>query len=100
MEWNPVVWVSDSRQFATEVRTEFKKITWPAQKEAVGGTIGVVVIIIVIDRHNRSGRNSVAHPYAIIDVSEPSVHPVLPRVKSVRASNVDIEIPFVVIVAE
>jgi preprotein translocase subunit SecE len=48
MEWNPVVWVSDSRQFATEVRTEFKKITWPAQKEAVGGTIGVVVIIIVI----------------------------------------------------
>jgi len=48
MEWNPAVWISDGRQFATEVRTEFKKITWPSQKEAIGGTIGVVVIVIVI----------------------------------------------------
>ncbi len=43
-----MVWISDSRQFASEVRSEFKKITWPAQKEAVGGTIGVVVIVIII----------------------------------------------------
>ncbi len=48
MQWSPVVWISDSRQFASEVRSEFKKITWPAQKEAVGGTIGVVVIVIII----------------------------------------------------
>ncbi len=48
MQWNPAIWFSDGRQFATEVRTEFKKITWPSQKEAVGGTIGVVVIVIVI----------------------------------------------------
>jgi preprotein translocase subunit SecE len=48
MQWSPVVWFSDGRQFASEVRSEFKKITWPAQKEAVGGTIGVVVIVIVI----------------------------------------------------
>ncbi len=48
MQWSPVVWISDGRQFASEVRSEFKKITWPAQKEAVGGTIGVVVIVIVI----------------------------------------------------
>ena len=48
MQWNPAVWISDGRQFATEVRTEFKKITWPSQKEAVGGTIGVLVIVAVI----------------------------------------------------
>ncbi len=48
MQWSPVVWINDSRQFASEVRSEFKKITWPAQKEAVGGTIGVVVIVIII----------------------------------------------------
>ncbi len=35
-------------QFLTEVRTEFRKVTWPTQKEAVGGTIGVLVIIAVI----------------------------------------------------
>ena len=48
MQWNPAIWISDGRQFATEVRTEFKKITWPSQKEAIGGTIGVVVIVIII----------------------------------------------------
>jgi len=48
MQWNPAIWISDGRQFATEVRTEFKKITWPSQKEAIGGTIGVIVIVIVI----------------------------------------------------
>jgi preprotein translocase SecE subunit len=30
------------------VRTEFRKVTWPTQKEAVGGTIGVVVIVAII----------------------------------------------------
>ena len=48
MQWSPVVWISDGRQFASEVRSEFKKITWPAQKEIVGGTIGVFVIVIII----------------------------------------------------
>ena len=48
MQWNPVIWISDGRQFATEVRTEFKKITWPSQKEAIGGTIGVVVIVTIV----------------------------------------------------
>ena len=48
MQWNPVIWINDGRQFASEVRSEFKKITWPAQKEAIGGTIGVIVIVIVI----------------------------------------------------
>ena len=48
MEWNPVTWISDSRQFLLEVRSEFRKVTWPSQKEAVAGTIGVVVVVAVI----------------------------------------------------
>ena len=48
MQWNPVVWVTQSRQFLMEVRTEFRKVTWPSQKEAVAGTIGVLVIVAVI----------------------------------------------------
>jgi len=48
MEWNPVTWISDSRHFLLEVRSEFRKVTWPSQKEAVAGTIGVVVVVAVI----------------------------------------------------
>ena len=48
MEMNPATWVSDSRQFLTEVRSEYKKITWPSQKEARAGTIGVVVIVTIV----------------------------------------------------
>ncbi len=48
MQWNPVVWIQDARQFTGEVRTEFRKITWPTQKEAVAGTVGVIVIVAVI----------------------------------------------------
>ncbi len=45
MEWNPAVWMQDGRQYLNEVRVEFRKITWPTQREYVGGTIGVVVIV-------------------------------------------------------
>jgi len=45
---NPVEWVGQSRQFLLEVRTEFRKVTWPSQKEAVAGTIGTLVIVAVI----------------------------------------------------
>jgi preprotein translocase subunit SecE len=48
MQWNPAVWVSDARQFAIEVRTEFRKITWPTQAEATAGTIGVVIVVALI----------------------------------------------------
>jgi len=48
MQWNPAVWVSQSRTFLVEVRTEFRKVTWPTQKEALAGTVGVVVIVAVI----------------------------------------------------
>jgi preprotein translocase subunit SecE len=45
VEWNPAVWVRDGREYMSDVRTEFRKITWPSQREYVGGTIGVVVIV-------------------------------------------------------
>jgi preprotein translocase subunit SecE len=48
MEWNPLVWYSDSRQFLTEVRAEFRKVTWPTRQEAVAGTIGVLIVVAVL----------------------------------------------------
>jgi len=48
MQWNPAVWYSDSRQFLAEVRTEYRKVTWPTQKEATAGTIGVLVVVAIL----------------------------------------------------
>ena len=48
MQWSPAVWVSDARQFLIEVRTEFRKVTWPTQQEATAGTIGVLVVVALI----------------------------------------------------
>jgi preprotein translocase subunit SecE len=48
MEWNPAVWYSESRQFIMEVRSEFRKVTWPTQKEAMAGTIGVLIVVTVL----------------------------------------------------
>jgi len=36
------------RQYVHEVRSEVDKITWPQQDEALAGTIGVVVIVVVV----------------------------------------------------
>jgi preprotein translocase subunit SecE len=48
VEWNPAVWVENGRQYLSDVRTEFRKVTWPSQREYVGGTIGVVVIVAIL----------------------------------------------------
>jgi len=48
MQWNPAVWFSDTKQYLLEVRTEFRKVTWPTQKEATAGTIGVLIVIALI----------------------------------------------------
>ncbi len=45
---NPAGWYGDSKQFLLEVRTEFRKVTWPTRKEAVAGTIGVVIVVAVL----------------------------------------------------
>ena len=48
MQTNPAQWVGQARQFMLEVRSEFRKVTWPTQREAVAGTIGVIVVVAVI----------------------------------------------------
>ena len=42
---SPVSWIQDFRQYLQEVRVEFDKISWPSQKEYVGGTVGVLIIV-------------------------------------------------------
>ena len=41
-------WVDSARHYLVDVRNEFDKVTWPQRKEAVGGTIGVLIIVAVI----------------------------------------------------
>jgi len=48
MQLNPAVWFSEGRQFATEVRAEYRKVTWPTQKEAMVGTLGVLIVTAVL----------------------------------------------------
>jgi len=48
MDWNPANWYSESKQFLMEVRGEYRKVTWPTQKEAMAGTIGVVIVVTVL----------------------------------------------------
>jgi preprotein translocase subunit SecE len=45
---NPAEWIQNARQYLGEVRNEYRKVTWPSQKEYVGGTIGVLVVIAVM----------------------------------------------------
>jgi preprotein translocase subunit SecE len=45
LERNPAAWIAATRQYLIDVRAEFRKITWPSQREYVGGTVGVVVIV-------------------------------------------------------
>jgi preprotein translocase subunit SecE len=48
MAMNPADWYRDGRQYVVEVQAEYKKITWPPQKEAVVGTISVIVIVAIV----------------------------------------------------
>jgi preprotein translocase subunit SecE len=45
---NPVQWAEQSREFLNEVQVEFKKVTWPSQKEIVAGTVAVVVVTALL----------------------------------------------------
>ena len=45
---SPAGWADATRQYFLDVRTELRKVTWPSRQEAVGGTIGVLVIVGVI----------------------------------------------------
>jgi len=48
MAINPGDWIRDTRQYMEEVQAEYKKITWPPQKEAVVGAVGVVVVVTIV----------------------------------------------------
>jgi len=48
MAFQPAEWIGQSREFLEEVRAELRKVTWPTQKEYVGGTIGVLVIVAIL----------------------------------------------------
>ena len=45
---SPLDWPTQGREFFQEVQLEWKKITWPTQKETVGGTIGVIVLVALV----------------------------------------------------
>ena len=40
--------VTKAIQFLSEVRSEVKKVTWPTKKEAVGGTVVVLVVVFIM----------------------------------------------------
>ena len=48
MSKNPIEWADQSRAFMGEVQVEFKKVTWPSQKETVAGTVGVIVLVTIV----------------------------------------------------
>ena len=48
MAKNPLQWAEASRQYMNEVQVEFKKVTWPEQKETVAGAISVVVLSVIV----------------------------------------------------
>jgi len=35
-------------QFLREVKIELKKVTWPSRKQAVGSTVVVIILVIII----------------------------------------------------
>jgi preprotein translocase subunit SecE len=45
---NPLHWAAQSREYLNEVQVEFKKVTWPTQKETVAGTVGVLFIVAIV----------------------------------------------------
>jgi preprotein translocase subunit SecE len=45
---NPVNWALQGREFFSEVQLEWKKVTWPTQKETIGGTVGVIVLVALV----------------------------------------------------
>ena len=40
--------VDKSLQFLREVRVELKKVTWPSRKQAIGSTVVVLILVMII----------------------------------------------------
>jgi preprotein translocase subunit SecE len=45
---NPAEWFQNTQQYLREVAVEYRKISWPPQREAMAGTVGVIVIVTII----------------------------------------------------
>ena len=45
---NPGKWADQSREFIGEVQGEFKKVTWPTEKETLAGTVSVVAVVSIV----------------------------------------------------
>ncbi len=40
--------IGKARDFLSEVKVEVKKVTWPSRKEAMGGTMVVLVVVLIM----------------------------------------------------
>jgi len=40
--------IGKALQFLREVRVELKKVTWPSRKQAIGSTVVVLILVIVV----------------------------------------------------
>ncbi len=45
---NPAEWFQSVQQYLREVGIEYRKISWPPQREAMAGTVGVIVVVTII----------------------------------------------------
>jgi len=41
-------WVDRSVQFLRDVKIELKKVTWPSRKQAMGSTLVVIILVLII----------------------------------------------------
>jgi preprotein translocase subunit SecE len=47
IEWTGTM-LGKAKDFLSEVKVEVKKVIWPSRKEAVGGTMVVMVVVLII----------------------------------------------------
>ena len=40
--------IEEVKQFLREVKTELKKVTWPTKKDALSGTVVVLVAVFIV----------------------------------------------------
>ena len=45
---SPAEWIQNGRRYRTDVIHEYRKVHWPTQREYVGGTVGVLVVVGVV----------------------------------------------------
>ena len=47
IEWTGGM-LGKAKVFLSEVKVEVKKVTWPSRKDAMGGTMVVMVVVLII----------------------------------------------------